>query len=337
MSAVSLSLGVMGAANAAIAPMEDTPVEQPAEDAEQPADEAAPADGDEAEQPADEAPAAEDEETAPPAEEETTTPAEDETTTPAEEETTTPTEDETTTPTEEETTTPGSVDELEEVDIFVILNGPEDVEPGWNGIVQATVVNNFEVVARDVIVTILVPTPPLEALEWSSFDAPVKNCGMASDDHHTVLHCTLTEVKPGEEFHIRLDVRLPDFVCDNEDSLKYSAWVSVFDEGQIDINTANNESEREAVIHNPKCEDGNQAKDPADGSTDGAPSTDEPPTGTDGAKDPQAPADHVKGHPGHHGKQMPHTGADTTLIGTLAGGSMLAGGLMIAMRRRRSA
>lgn len=336
MSAVSLSLGVMGAANAAIAPMEDTPVEQPVEDAEQPADEAAPADGAEAEQPADEAPPAGGDEAEEPVDE---TPAaeEEETAPPAEEETTTPAEDETTTPTEDETTTPGSVDEREEVDIFVILNGPEEVEPGWNGIVQATVVNNFEVVARDVIVTILVPTPPLEALEWSSFDAPVKNCGISSDDHHTVMHCMLTEVKPGEEFHIRLDVRLPDFACDNKDSLKYSAWVSVFDESQIDINTTNNKSEREAVIHNPKCDDGNQAQDPVDGSTDGATGTDEPPAGTDGAKDPKAPASHAKGHPGHHGKQMPHTGADTTFIGTLAGCSMLAGALLIAMRRRRSA
>lgn len=344
-SAVSLSLGMMGAANAVTAPMEDNPVEQPSDGSEEP--------GDEAEPPAEETePPAEEEENAPPAEEEETTPPaeEEETAPPAEEEETTPPaeEEETAPPAEEEETEdPGDgSEESEGLDLFVILNGPEEVEPGWSGIVQATVGNNSDVVAHDVSVTILLPSPPLELLEYTTFKDPVKECTLDDFDATTWLTCVFPEVKPNDEFNIRLDVRLPDFVCNNADSLTYSAVAFTSEDSHDELNERNNDMERSAVINNPKCEDkkgedGDHTKDPADGDKDHGDHAKDPADKDHGhhAKDPagHGKGHHGKGHHGHHGKQMPHTGADTTLIGTLAGCSMLAGGFLLALRRRRNA
>ncbi|MDO5722815.1 MAG: LPXTG cell wall anchor domain-containing protein [Flaviflexus sp.] len=335
MSAVSLSLGMMGAANAATAPMEDTPVEQPSDGSEEP--------GGEAEPPAEETePPAEEEESTPAAEEETA-PAEDEETAAAaeEEEAAPPAEEEGTTPSaEEETADPGDgSDEPEEIDLFVILNGPEDVEPGWDGILQATIGNISDAVGHDVAVTMYVPSPPLELLQYTTFEDPVKECTLDALDGYTTVTCVFAEVKPGDEFNLRLDVRLPDFVCDNADKLTYGAWVRNGDDSQVEINASGNYMYRDAVIHNPTCEDkkgedGDEAKDPANGDKDHGDHAKDPADKDHGdhAKDPADGKNHAD-----PGKQMPHTGADTTLIGTLAGTSMLAGGFLLALRRRHNA
>lgn len=362
MGALALSLGITGMATASPAPM--ATAEQPA-DEEQPTEGENPGEGEPTEgenpsegedpgegEPGEGEPATgEDPGEGEPGDEPTEEPAEEPTDEPAAEPTDEPSDQPAEEPTDEpidepaEKPTDEPTDEPAEepmVDLLVTKIGPE--EGYWSDpeIVWTIHVHNVGTApAHDVLVNdslprgIYIKTITSETMECLGYVAGAGSCTvdvMEPGDMHTI---TVTGTMDPSEWagycfgNMVNTARVESAATDNETILSNNTYTWT-------TNSSVEEKDCKPIV---------MPEDPADEPKDD-PSA---PSPHDEGKQPGDSGDHhgkkpavdphkapPANHGGHAGKQMPHTGASSTLLGTLAGTSMLGGAALVFLRRRKT-
>lgn len=213
-------------------------------------------------------------------------------------------------------------------DLEVRQLGPEIVNAD-NDITWLLAVSNLGgQAATDIVLTDIIP----QDMIGTSFDSPEMVCQFSTE---TWLRCELDSLAAGATTNLEFTASFPDGYCLTDPVINTVTVLSAL--AEADAALANNTSDFvSAPQDGANCPSGPDHVVPPQAPADPAPQAPEsqpapaPPAASAPPKEVPVARQHTPS------QNMPHTGASTTLIGTLAGISILSGGLLLLFRRAKA-